>query len=220
MTKLERSKSRRRDHIISAAIDLIRETGEAGISMRALASRANVSLATPYNLFGSKSVILVEVLKITASSFGEKFAAKASPNSLNRIFEFVDQSIGLYRSDPNFFKALLRALYKTEDTELRLLLQRPRIQFYKNLLRESIAEGYLSDDCSPEYHGRALHSIFGFAILDWVYGASSLEKARLEIDYGHSVILLDAATDTAKASIIERRKRYQATLTSRNWKMP
>src|SRR5271168_2287443 len=50
----EAGKRERRRRIIEAARALIRETGNAGLSMRALAARAGVSLATPYNLFGSK----------------------------------------------------------------------------------------------------------------------------------------------------------------------
>jgi len=57
MGQRELAKAERRRRIIAAARDLIRETGNAGLSMRALAQRAGVSLATPYNLLGSKRAI-------------------------------------------------------------------------------------------------------------------------------------------------------------------
>ena len=59
LSRREAGKAERRRLIISAARDLIRETGNAGLSMRGLAARAGVSLATPYNLFGSKRAIVV-----------------------------------------------------------------------------------------------------------------------------------------------------------------
>ncbi|MFX8339372.1 helix-turn-helix domain-containing protein, partial [Acinetobacter baumannii] len=67
------AKAERRSRIIKAARDLIRETGDAGLSMRALAAKAGVSLATPYNLFGSKRAVLVAVLE-DIKGFGTRFA--------------------------------------------------------------------------------------------------------------------------------------------------
>ena len=58
MSRREEAKAERRHRIVTAARDLIRETGDTGLSMRAIAARANVSLSTPYNLFGSKGAIL------------------------------------------------------------------------------------------------------------------------------------------------------------------
>ena len=63
MSRREEAKEERRRRIITAARDLIRETGDAGLSMRAIASRAQVSLSTPSNLFGSKRAILIAVLE-------------------------------------------------------------------------------------------------------------------------------------------------------------
>ena len=49
----EQAKAERKLRIVRAARDLIRETGHTDLSMRALSKRADVSLSTPYNLFGS-----------------------------------------------------------------------------------------------------------------------------------------------------------------------
>ncbi len=57
----EKRKLERRERILAAAQELIRETGSVGLSMRALARKAEVSLATPYNLFGSKGAVLAEL---------------------------------------------------------------------------------------------------------------------------------------------------------------
>ena len=60
----ERRKLERRERILAAAQELIRATGSLGLSMRALALKAEVSLATPYNLFGSKGAVL-HALRLT-----------------------------------------------------------------------------------------------------------------------------------------------------------
>ena len=62
MSRREEAKAERRHRIIAAARDLIKETGDTGLSMRAIAARAGVSLTTPYNLFGSKRAIVIALL--------------------------------------------------------------------------------------------------------------------------------------------------------------
>ena len=86
MSRREEAKDERRRRIITAARDLIRETGDMGLSMRAIAARANVSLSTPYNLFGSKRAIVVAVLE-DIREFHERFAKLRSVNAVERVFQ-------------------------------------------------------------------------------------------------------------------------------------
>jgi AcrR family transcriptional regulator len=53
---------KRREQILDAARRLIRATGGTDFPMRRLAEEAEVSLVTPYNLFGSKSGVLYALL--------------------------------------------------------------------------------------------------------------------------------------------------------------
>src|ERR1700744_217344 len=87
----EAGKAERRQRIIEAARELIRETGNAGLSMRALAARARVSLATPYNLFGSKHAIILAVLE-DVRQYEELFAASRVTGAVERIFMALDLS--------------------------------------------------------------------------------------------------------------------------------
>src|SRR6185295_15437479 len=77
----EQAKAERRLRIINAARDLIRETGDTNLSMRTIAKRAKVSLATPYNLFGSKRAVVLAVLE-DERDFYERFSSLHPVNSL------------------------------------------------------------------------------------------------------------------------------------------
>jgi AcrR family transcriptional regulator len=59
----ELNKQVRKRAILDAARALILEDKSKDFSMPALAERAGVSLVTPYNLFGSKSNILLEIVR-------------------------------------------------------------------------------------------------------------------------------------------------------------
>ena len=59
----ELQKHARRRAILDAARTLILEDKTRDFSMPELAQKAGVSLVTPYNLFGSKSHILLEIVR-------------------------------------------------------------------------------------------------------------------------------------------------------------
>src|ERR1700756_5038682 len=106
----EAGKTERRQRIVKAARQLIRETGNAGLSMRALAARAGVSLATPYNLFGSKRAIVLAVPQ-DVREFHQRFAAPRAADPVERMFAAVDMSIDFYIGDPRFYKTLWAAVF-------------------------------------------------------------------------------------------------------------
>src|SRR5271156_2538702 len=91
----EAGKAERRGRIIRAARELIRETGNAGLSMRVLAAKAGVSLATPYNLFGSKRAIVLAVLQ-DVREFHDRFSHLRATDPLERIFVAIDIQIEIY----------------------------------------------------------------------------------------------------------------------------
>src|SRR6516165_2111236 len=72
MSIRESQKAARRSAILDAARSLILEGGRGDFSMPALAAAAGVSLVTPYNLFGSKASILLEIAR--ANIFGRMTA--------------------------------------------------------------------------------------------------------------------------------------------------
>ena len=75
----EEGKNERRNRITAAARSLI-QSGDSGFRMRALAEEAGVSIATPYNLFGSKQAILSAVMDADLSRFKETLARQRADN--------------------------------------------------------------------------------------------------------------------------------------------
>ena len=116
MSRREEAKEERRRRIITAARDLIRETGDAGLSMRAIAARANVSLSTPYNLFGSKRAIVVAVLQ-DVRQFQERFSTVRVADPIENIFAALDIGIDFYLGDPAFYRTLWSAVFDATSVE-------------------------------------------------------------------------------------------------------
>src|SRR4051794_681680 len=109
MGRREEAKTERRERIVRAAREPIRETGDTGLSMRALARRAGVSLTTPYNLFGSKRAIVLGALQDNRA-FAEGMGKYSSAGVLERIFGALTVASRIYVSDQRSYMALFQAL--------------------------------------------------------------------------------------------------------------
>ena len=143
MSRREDAKAERRRRIIAAARDLIKETGDTGLSMRAIAARAGVSLTTPYNLFGSKRAIVIALLE-DVREFHERFSQLHRVGATDRIFQAVSISLAYLADDPEFYRTLWTEALRFDSKELRGELQTPqRYGFWWALLNEAKSDGAL-----------------------------------------------------------------------------
>jgi AcrR family transcriptional regulator len=207
----EAGKRERRRRIIEAARALIRETGNAGLSMRALAARAGVSLATPYNLFGSKHAIILAVLE-DVREYQERFAAARSADPIERIFLALDLALEYYMNDPRFYKTLWGAVFDTSD-EIRSDIFNPRRDaFWGGLIAEAIAAGAISKAIDGEVLLRQLDLILRAAMHGWVTG--EIDQARLNptVVCGFSLMLAGAATPDWREGLQARLIKSQAQM--------
>jgi AcrR family transcriptional regulator len=193
LSRREAGKAERRRRIIHAARDLIRETGNAGLSMRALAARAGVSLATPYNLFGSKRAIVLAVLD-DVREFQDRFANLRSTDPLERLFTAVDMAIEFYVADPPFYKTLWAAVFDASDDVRTEIFNWKRNEFWRSLVAGAADAGAIAPGVNVELLFRALDRSFESAMLEWVVGELEPDLLAPTIRYAYALILKGAAS--------------------------
>ena len=212
MSRREQAKDERRQRIIAAARDLIRETGDAGLSMRAIAARAGVSLSTPYNLFGSKRAILVAVLG-DIEDFFERFAEMRAADPIERIFQVLTLSIRYYAEDPDFYRTLWAGMFDASGKEVRAALALPeRDAFWVGLLEAAAHEGALMTSVDTSQLMRSLDVTFAGVMLNWVLGAFEVDALEPAAGYGYALALRGAATGGWQEGLADRIAGYQARL--------
>ncbi len=212
--KREEGKEERRRRIVEAARALIRETGDTGLSMRAIAARANVSLATPYNLFGSKRGIVMAVLE-DARGFAEQFAALGDLSAVERIFMAVRLTLAYHVQDPEFYRTLWAALLDARggDAELRAELITPQNSlFWRGLLNEARADGAIAEDIDMDLLQATLSGRFASVVLSWVLGGSSVEELTPAACFGYASALCAAASESFRPEARRRMLDFQAEL--------
>jgi AcrR family transcriptional regulator len=213
-SKREEGKEARRQRIVAAARGLIRETGDTGLSMRAIAARANVSLATPYNLFGSKRGVVMAVLE-DARGFQEKFSVLKDLSAVDRIFKALSLTFAYHVQDPEFYRALWASLLDPRggDAELRAALITPQnSQFWRGLFEAARREGAIAEDIDMDLLQRALDGQFAAVMLNWIMGGGGVHELEPAACFSYASTLCAYATESYRPKIRLRMLGFQSDL--------
>ncbi len=205
-----RGKAKRQRAILDAARDIIARSGEVGLTMFALASRAGVSPATPYNLFGSKQAILQAVYDEDMRHFLAYYEERASDDPLARIFDLADLLIEYWKRSPDFYKALLMVLGRNGGSHVDGAWS-PRKSYARTLIQNLAAAGGLDANAPPEALSTALVRTLRSVGQEWVDGELTLEAAGRDIGLAFGVVLTGFVTPPTEAALGVILRRYTAT---------
>jgi len=201
----------KRDDIIRAAKELMQARNTSGFSMRTLAEVAGVSIATPYNLFGSKQAIVAAVMDADLDDF--QHALYAEPKDpLEIFFHLVTVSRDFFEREPGFYKAGANALQAETDAALANHFGLPRHALLCRLVANAIQGGYLTHSINPDSIAFTLgQQSFGW-IQAWAREQISLDDMEHRTQYGFALVLAGAATADHRGDLFERAMALQATL--------
>jgi AcrR family transcriptional regulator len=188
------AKAANRRRILTAAGDLIRDVGAAGFSMRALATRAEVSLATPYNLLGSKRGVLLAMLDEALASCATCTSETPPEDPLGPLFGAVDSAVEVHLADPAFHRILWQALAGEPAGGTRTVTApRPGI-LPVGFLELLVRVGVLAEDINVPALAAALERSFRGAMMDWAMGWVDSEGLGATIRHAFGLILTGAAS--------------------------
>jgi AcrR family transcriptional regulator len=151
--------------IISAALDVIAESGPSALSLRDLARRTGVSHAAPAHHFGDRAGLLTAV---AIQGFG--LLADALAEAQRRTGDFLEVGVayvGFAVDNPAHFAVMYRPeLYRAEDPVLVAAKARAHESLYRGALPFTASE---SGPNSQEVALAAWSLVHGFATL-WLSG--------------------------------------------------
>jgi AcrR family transcriptional regulator len=211
----EEAKAERRLRIIAAARDLIRKTGETDLSMRTIAQKAKVSLATPYNLFGSKRAVVIAVLE-DDRDFAERLSNLHPVNAIEQIFQALALTTSYYTDDPDFYRTLWKMLLDTSGKDgggLATPQRRARSHaMWRTLIEKAQREGLIEQEISADVLERSLSHTFNGVMLGWVVGAIDTNQMLPAAGYGYALKLKGAATKAGRERLSKKIATYQKFL--------
>ncbi len=206
----ELGKSQRRDDILQAARSLMREAGDPGFSMRTLAERAGVSIATPYNLFGSKQAILLAVLNADLVEY-EQALGELNADAIDVLFESQTLVTRLVQREPDFYRNMISAVSR-DGPEFRHMVSGPRYILWKRLLGQATAAGLLDDRADPDAFAIASSQLMLANVLEWAQGSLATDEMEARNKYGLALTLLAIATDASRPQLEAHFRAAERTL--------
>jgi AcrR family transcriptional regulator len=207
----------------------MQETSQAGFSMRGLAEKAGVSIATPYNLFGSKQAVMFAVLDADLAQYQDQLERLKS-DEIDVFFKAVSLATSLYSAEPGFYRAVLFAAYNDGGTGFRAMFGGPRHAMWRRLVNNARDAGMLASEVEGNSFAINLGHIFFSCIMEWVNGLLSLEELEIRTHYGFAIALRGVSTpasadrlwekiiSTQKRLITLYRKRCQGEVDSQDHK--
>lgn len=190
-----------------AASELIAERDDGSFSMPELAKRAGLSLATPYNLFGSKAAVLAKVFERLVRSFHRDPAWMEGLPASARIVGVVDRLVIAYEEQGRLFRNLWKALYGLDLSEHRDLNLSLSNEIIHPLVASLAADAMIPADIPLEVVENTLVRLFDANFEMWAAQDWSPHRLRAQLRTSFALVflgLLDAQERERLAEVIRR----------------
>ncbi|HEV3114618.1 MAG TPA: TetR/AcrR family transcriptional regulator [Candidatus Binataceae bacterium] len=199
----DRQMRERRARILDAAARLIRATGGTGLSMRTLADQAEVSLATPYNLFGSKGGVLMALQFSALEKLEQAMEEQSARDPIEQVLEVADLGARIYTGDPSFWLPLMQAHWLARGAIHESPLHPRIVALWNRSLQAGVRAGRLIPEANPEFVARLLVVCFYGVLVLWIQGNLDGNGFRTHVLYGFVLTLLGVATPVARPKLIK-----------------
>ena len=205
----DRQMRERRGRILDAAAQLIRATGGTGLSMRTLAECAEVSLATPYNLFGSKGGVLMALQFSALEKLEQAMDDLRARDPIEQVLEVAHLGARIYTADPSFWLPLMQAHWLARGAIHESPLHPRIIALWHRSLQTGIETGRLVPEADAELVARMLVICFYGVLVMWIQGNLGGDGFRTHVLYGFVLTLLGVATPAARPKLMKRMQELE-----------
>jgi AcrR family transcriptional regulator len=208
----EKQMADRRRRILDAAAALIRQTGGADFSMLALAARAEVSPATPYNLFSSKARLLFALFNRSLAELPVKDLTASYTDPLERLLETTKVIATHFATHADFFRPLYRSLFEVRDDVYRPEFVESYLQRWKRALVDVERARLLSSTVGVDQLARQLMISFTGTVDLWTHYELDADGFSAEAVFGAILLLLSAAVPGARPRLLKHLKATKRRL--------
>ena len=198
MSRREEAKTFNRARICAAAESIIRSEGMDNLTMRRLAVVAGVSLRTPYNLFGSKTDVLIALLDEAVFKFTQLGLAHSDGAAIARMLRALGQIETFFDSDETYYRGIYAAIMTSDHPEVRSTSVDRAIGSARVLMAQAISNSELRADTDAQSLGRHL-AITLIAVLGmWGSGFFSNRESMAQARRAWLAVMLQHCSDTSR----------------------
>jgi AcrR family transcriptional regulator len=191
----------RRRRLVRAAGELIAERENGNFSMPELASRAGVSLATPYNLFGSKAAVLNQLFEGQVRGFNRDNVWMDGLPPAARVLGVVDRLVAAYAKEPTFYRNLVKALYALGTAETAQFASPVGTLLVQPLIEGLTGDGLVPASVPTPVLATTLTRLFDATFERWALQDWPTERLKVELRAGFALVFYGLFDDAAQATL-------------------
>lgn len=201
MSKREEAKTLNRARIRAAAEAIVRGEGMDKLTMRSLAEVAGVSLRTPYNLFGSKTDVLIALLDEAGFEFTRLGSVRSDGAAIAQLLSGLGRIETFFAGDEEYYRGIYAAIMTSDHPEARSTSVGRAIDSARVLIAEAVAHGELRADTDARLLGRHL-AITLLAVLGmWGSGFFANRESIAQVRRAWLAVLLQHCSDAARPGL-------------------
>ncbi|BCW90858.1 hypothetical protein sos41_40340 [Alphaproteobacteria bacterium SO-S41] len=189
MPSHEINKDRRRRSILDAARALIAESDDGDFSMPELAKRAGLSVATPYNLIGSKSDIIIALHDQELQRFRRQVTRIRSSPPVAALLSAADTALKIYLTDEKYFKVLIRVSL-TAIGPVQEYFTSARERFWEGFLASVVTAGCLRPGLTEQAAAHFLANIYWAGIRSWAIDRIPSSQVRKQMAHTFALAIV------------------------------
>ncbi|MEM7741316.1 MAG: TetR/AcrR family transcriptional regulator [Pseudomonadota bacterium] len=204
-----------RQRIAHAAERIIREHGVGGLTMRRLADAANVALKTPYNLYGSKTAVLIALLETATAPLIADLDGEEGGSMLLKLIDILHKTGETFAADESYFRDIFWEVMTSDHPEARAAAHGRITQLV--ILRVAMAKeaGEVQAAINSETFGGQLGLNLLATMGSWAGGHLGIVEAMNHTRVVWASLIRDVVTPSASVVIDEVLTDAQMTLSER-----
>jgi AcrR family transcriptional regulator len=201
----ERHKQQRRERILDATRELLRESPHETPTVERIAERADLSPATVFNLIGPREQQWAALGDVLLRELDACLAFAADEDPREQAHRIVGETAELFIADAAVFRHLVNSWGRSGA-----LLQENPVPKLRAALRRGQASGMLRPDLHLEALVGHLATACGGALRQWAAGQVSDAAFRSRVRFAVDVVFAASASDDYLAQLqkpLQRKRR-------------
>lgn len=192
-----------RARVVEAAEAIIRSEGLDRLTMRHLAQTANVALKTPYNLFGSKTGVLIEILDQTSLALMQEIDTEDHRSKIIALIRTLDKLSDFFGRDETYFRGIFWEIMISNHAEARSAAHDRINAIAIFRVSEARLTGELRADIDPNVLGEQLGMNLLANMGLWAGGHGSIQETMAQTRAVWASLIHFAVADEGRPFIDE-----------------
>lgn len=198
----ERNKAKRRNAVLDATIELLDDPASGPLTTERIAEVAQVSVATVYNLVGTREQLLVALLdRLIADVVTSIATAAHDDDPLALLRDILERSVDALTSRPTAYREIVRQLTASVSNDIHTKLSPAAAA--GEVLRHAQQKGLVLADLNIDALAMQIYLSFNGALLRWAVGAFTDVAFKAAARQGLLIVLAASAAPRARGGYLD-----------------